>query len=231
LVINFFYVTVDIGDSNTNTDGDLQPKKDFTDYLATTSKPLSTFKEKDIYSTWGDYTFVDIGSTTKPHASDLATAQTFGVDEVYGYTLNQVINYNKGGNDESESIDLKNGQIQSELSSTQKFDVTGDGKPETIAYFCAKWRNHPCYTYIYILKDGKVMASSHMDGNIEDLMLTTDGNGFYLKELTYDGDAPMCCASGYTTTKFIYKDGKFVPVEETETLFAKIVNSVSKEEQ
>jgi hypothetical protein len=66
----------------------------------------------------------------------------------------------------------------------------------------------------------------------EDLVLTkaTDTPGFYLQWTPYGAKKfskfPHCCIPGYRTTKFIYENNKYIPVSETETMFAKVFDKV-----
>ena len=106
---------------------------------------------------------------------------------------------------------------------TEKFDVDGDKKDETIIFGCGIGGNH-CPHNFDIVKDNKIIFSAGLSGvNIKP---TETGNGFYL-EWNNDEDLTggYCCPWGYVRTKFVYENNKFIPVLEQKVYYLRIKDS------
>lgn len=106
---------------------------------------------------------------------------------------------------------------------TEKFDVDGDNKNETIVFSCGIGGNH-CPHSVDIIKDNKIIFSASLNGvNIKP---AETKNGFYL-EWNNDEDlsSGYCCPRGYVKTKFVYENNKFIPVLEQEVYYLRIKDS------
>jgi len=104
---------------------------------------------------------------------------------------------------------LKDGEV---ISGTAYFDVDNDGSKEQIVSICSDGANH-CPDRQEIVKGGKVIFTLVTDGGWIDSTATL--NGFYANWYK-DEDFPggRCCATGNTRTRFVYKNGLFVPIFE-----------------
>lgn len=119
------------------------------------------------------------------------------------------------------------------LATVNQIDVDSDGKKEIAVEFCATDGNHPCVVKIVIVKGDKIIFSADEPmRNLVGLVKADDSNGFYLKWFPNDGvfsQSGFCCPLGYRTTRFKLVAGRFAPVSETETMFAKVVNTDKKQ--
>lgn len=97
-------------------------------------------------------------------------------------------------------------------SDTAYFDVDNDGNKEKIISICSDGANH-CPDRQEITKGNKVIFTLMAEMGWIDS--TATHNGFYAnwyKPEDYPGG--LCCATGNTRTRFVYKDGSFVPIFE-----------------
>lgn len=106
----------------------------------------------------------------------------------------------------------------------KEFDVDSDGKVEKIVGLCSIGGNH-CPHEIIVVKDNKQIFSTSAGLTGRDILKTETGNGFYVHWVPTDGkwDRGLCCTLGYQKTRFVYKDGIFMPVYEQEVLYPKVV--------
>jgi len=109
----------------------------------------------------------------------------------------------------------------------QEADVNLDGVPELILSIDTGG-NHPPLAY-YIVEGKQIIFT----GGFDTLLLSgiepsSDGNGFTLnwvdnKHLIGRG---LCCALGYTSTRFIHENGEFRPIYEQDNRYFKVENIV-----
>ncbi|MBU6427112.1 hypothetical protein KGQ27_02620 [Patescibacteria group bacterium] len=99
------------------------------------------------------------------------------------------------------------------------FDVDGDGKKEVILFLCGLFGNH-CPHEAKIIKNNKEIFSTN---NLMNIIETKTHNGFLLDWVpdTYEPGKANCCI-GNTRTRFVYKNGKFVPVLEQDIRYFNI---------
>lgn len=118
--------------------------------------------------------------------------------------------------------------LGSNITNLEKFDVDGDGKPETVVYICGTGGNH-CPHEIIIIKDNTIIFSVSEGLTGLDLVKSETGNGFYVHWVPLeDGtkwDTGLCCPPGYVSTRFVYENGKFKPVYEQEILYFEVKNT------
>lgn len=123
--------------------------------------------------------------------------------------------------EQSSSELLKNGY---EITNTLYFDVDKDGKKEKIISMCSIGANH-CPDKQLVIKNGDIIFSLFgklIGGWVES---TATGNGFYANWYAdEDFSSGLCCATGYTRTRFIYKDNIFVPIFEQKIEYVKVKN-------
>ena len=116
---------------------------------------------------------------------------------------------------------LKSGD---EITNTSYFDVDKDGKKEKIISLCSVGANH-CPDSQLVIKDNTVIFSlvgKLMGGSIDP---TATGNGFYANWYTdKDFEKGLCCSSGNTRTRFIYKDNIFIPIFEQRIGYIEVNN-------
>lgn len=107
-------------------------------------------------------------------------------------------------------IDIDNDGIKEhDFEYSEPIDVDNDGKKEEILY---AWTasNHPPHK-VYVIKDEKIIYHSKGRGRANiSLSESESHNGFYIWETT--GETPLFGVGAYKLTRFIYEDGKFIPV-------------------
>lgn len=112
------------------------------------------------------------------------------------------------------------------VGGTRYFDVDGDGKKEMILDICADGANH-CPDRQEVIKNGIVIFSLRYYGNtiggsIEE---SSTHNGFYANWYSEeDFRGGLCCPSGHTKTRFVYKNSAFIPVFEQKIGYIEITN-------
>lgn len=189
----------------------------------------------------GEYAFIDIASTTKPYTKTTFDELSFS-SEIKKLPKNismQEVLKNMQSNFDSESIDYQMKFIEEGLKKypniagsfapnlgvvdVREFDVDGDGVNEKIVTTQECGAN--CNYTDHIIKGENIIFEEKSYYKYVNINKSIDDNGFYLKWQPPDGifdDFGSCCAPGYRTTRFIFADDKFIPVSETETIFAKV---------
>ncbi len=110
------------------------------------------------------------------------------------------------------------------------FDVDDDGVDEMILAVCGDGGNH-CPHKVIIIKGDKIIFSTKAGGTGPRIVTSGTSNGFYLQWAPWqpgDGgiwDVGLCCLPGYMKTRFVYEDGKFIPVYEQEVLYINVKNT------
>ena len=110
------------------------------------------------------------------------------------------------------------------ITYVKKFDTDKDNIKESIVGTCGLFGNG-CPHSNLIVKDNKIIFSTDEANIIE----AKDGNGFYLQWVPYTSDInkPQWdngrgVPAGYMLTRFIMKDGKFIPIYEQEVLYVMV---------
>lgn len=113
----------------------------------------------------------------------------------------------------------------------QKFDVDSDRKDEAIVFLCSIGGNH-CPHRIIVIKNDAIIFSFSAGLTDRNLIKSETGNGFYVHWVPIENgtkwDAPLCCSPGYISTRFVYENGKFMPVYEQEVLYFEVKNTENK---
>lgn len=133
--------------------------------------------------------------------------------------------YKKQGDDFGDlgkrfSFDIK------DVSFVKMADVTADGVPEALIALGDMGGNHQPYYYKIVQGDKIIFESGKGTEQLAGLEPDSSGNGFTLswrdsKHLTQG----LCCALGSYSTRFVYKDGVFMPLYEQEELYYQVENS------
>lgn len=106
-----------------------------------------------------------------------------------------------------------------------KFDVDADGSEETIIGICGDGGNH-CPHKIIIVKEGKIIFSTWGSMSTKEMISSDTPNGFFIKWANDEQENQgFSSPSGYMKTRFVYEDGKFVPVYEQEILYVEVKNT------
>ena len=100
------------------------------------------------------------------------------------------------------------------IESSDQFDVDSDGKKELIITYNFMGRANAGSYSADIIKGNKIIFSVNEDNS--SIVSAETSNGFYVEWRSTKQWAPRCCEPGYTRTRFIFKDGKFVPLYEQE---------------
>lgn len=106
------------------------------------------------------------------------------------------------------------------LMKTEKFDVTGDGKPETVVTYNSV-AAADAGSYHTDVVQGNTIIFSVLEDNAAILAADTT-NGFYVEWRSPNDSSPRCCPEGFMRTRFVYKDGKFIPLFEQEVKYLKV---------
>lgn len=89
-------------------------------------------------------------------------------------------------------------------------DVDNDGEKEKILYAWVA-SNHPPHK-VYIIKNGRIIYHTKDRGRASiSLSESESHSGFYIWEATGE-TTPLFGVGAYKLTRFIYEDGKFIPV-------------------
>ncbi|MDD4106559.1 MAG: hypothetical protein PHX84_01255 [Candidatus Shapirobacteria bacterium] len=97
------------------------------------------------------------------------------------------------------------------------FDVDGDGVKEKILGLNFVGRANRGSYNAAIVKDNKVIFFVEED---ESFIVPADtSNGFYVKWRSPDDNSARCCPRGYIKTRFVFDNGKFVPLYEQDVRY------------
>lgn len=112
----------------------------------------------------------------------------FGPD-VYGYDIDN------------------DGFFEDNIKEGESIDVDNDGRLERVIYGSTAMTHQP--NIAVVVKDGRIIYKSDRLGHIY-IFGSESKNGFYVSEEFSIGQWPS--AGGFRRTRFIYEDGKFIPV-------------------
>lgn len=197
--------------------GSVNPEKDTDDFTTWKKAEFDggyrSFPTKTI--TFSDYSNE---TDTLPSIPTDNTWQTELPDSVFSETLkNQAIETQLGAQLASAGL---------HIVEVQNTDVTGDGNPETIVSVDTGG-NHPPIGYYIIQGENIIFSGGFGTILLSGLVPSPDGNGFSLnwvadKHLEGRG---LCCALGYTSTRFVFENGEFIPVYEQDNRYFEVENT------
>ena len=70
-----------------------------------------------------------------------------------------------------------------------------------------------------IIKNDTIIFSL---GEDESYIKPADTNNGFFVEWRIPDDTPRCCPEGYRRTRFVFQDGKFIPIYEQEIRYMKV---------
>lgn len=104
-----------------------------------------------------------------------------------------------------------------DIEKFDSFDVDNDGIKEKILGLNSVGRANGGSYNAAIVKGNKMLFYVSED---ESFIVPTDtSNGFYVKWRSPDDDSARCCPRGYIKTRFVFQDGKFIPLYEQEVRY------------
>lgn len=106
------------------------------------------------------------------------------------------------------------------LMKTEKFDVTGDGNPEMVVMYNSV-AAADAGSYHTDVVQGDIIIFSVLEDNAAILAADTT-NGFYVEWRSPKDSSARCCPEGFMRTRFVYKDGTFIPLFEQEVKYLKV---------
>lgn len=96
----------------------------------------------------------------------------------------------------------------------ETFDVDGDGVKEKILGINSIGRASGGSYGAAIVKGNNIIFSVDEDNSF--ILPHETGNGFYIEWRNPTDESSRCCQTGYIRTRFVYENGKFVPIYEQE---------------
>lgn len=97
------------------------------------------------------------------------------------------------------------------------FDVDDDGIDEKILGLNFVGRADGGSYNVVIVKGNNVIFSVDEDNSF--ILPHETGNGFYVEWRNPTDESARCCSTGFLRTRFVYEDGKFVPIYEQEVRY------------
>lgn len=207
--------------------------------------PLEYFSYKDIR--WGsagegnsgkisDYTQVALEdkavyqsyptlvTTIKNYSSETKLLKIRSFDEVmreftklepdgWGKTVVEA-NYKKYGNLATNYLPTDN------IWTLEKFDVDNDEGTETIVSYNFTGAADAGSYRSDIIKGKNIIFSVQEDN--AGIVPADTPNGFYIEWRSPNDPSARCCAEGFMRTRFVYEDGKFIPLFEQEVKYLKV---------
>lgn len=104
-----------------------------------------------------------------------------------------------------------------DIELSDDFDVDNDGIKEKILGLNYIGRADGGSFNAAIIKNGKVIFT--VSENKSFIVPADTTNGFYVEWKSPNDDSALCCQTGYIRTRFVYENGKFVPVYEQEVRY------------
>lgn len=207
--------------------------------------PLVYFSDKDIR--WGsvknassdkitDYKSVALGSkavyqsypttaiTIKDYSSETKPLKTRSINEVmqeynknepngFGKTVIEE-NYQKYGSLATNYLPLDY------IQTLEKFDVDDDKIPETIVSYNFVGSADAGSYRSDVIKGSNIIFSVQEDN--AGIIPADTTNGFYVEWRSANEVGPRCCPEGFMRARFVFQDGKFIPIYEQEVKYLKV---------
>ena len=109
------------------------------------------------------------------------------------------------------------------IESSDQFDVDSDGKKELIITYNFMGRATAGSYSTDIIKGNNIIFSVNEDNS--SIVPADTSNGFYVEWRSPKQWAPRCCEPGFIRTRFIFKDGHFIPLYEQEVGYMFVGNN------
>ncbi len=106
------------------------------------------------------------------------------------------------------------------IQNLNKFDVDEDGTAEQIVTYNFVGSADAGSYRSDIIKGNNIIFSVQEDN--ASIVPADTANGFYVEWRSADDSAPRCCPEGFKRTRFVFKDGQFVPIYEQDVKYLKI---------
>jgi len=106
------------------------------------------------------------------------------------------------------------------IERSDKFDVDGDGSEELIVEVNGIGRADGGSYQSVIIKNENVVFWVEEDNSR--IVPAETNNGFYIEQRIPQDNSPRCCESGRLRTRFVYRDGKFLPVFQQEIKYVMV---------
>lgn len=160
----------------------------------------------------------------KNYSSEAKELDNKTYDDMYTeFTKNNPDNFGKWNVDESYK---KFGKLalyylpEFYITSVEEFDVDSDNNNEKIVTYNITQSATAGSYKTDIIKGNKIIFSSTEDNS--SIIKSENRNGFYVEWNNRKYQYPRCCEEGFTRTRFVFKDNKFIPVYEQEVRYLKI---------
>jgi len=109
------------------------------------------------------------------------------------------------------------------ISLLDQFDVNDDGIKEKIISYNFVGRADGGSYQTDIIKGNNIIFSVQEDNS--SIVPADTLNGFYVEWRSPEHSAPRCCEPGYFRTRFIFKNGEFIPLYEQEVGYMFVGNN------
>ncbi len=106
------------------------------------------------------------------------------------------------------------------IRTLEKFNVDGDGATETIVSYNFVGSADAGSYRSDIIKGNNIIFSVQEDN--ARIVPADTINGFYVEWRSAVDPAPRCCSEGFKRTRFVFQDGKFIPIYEQDVKYLKI---------
>ncbi len=208
--------------------------------IALLDLPLEYFSKKDVQ--WGsgnnmaDYTQIALADkavyqsyptkviTMKSYSSEIKSLKTKTFNQLMqAYSQSEIEGYGR-------TIVKENYQTYGSLATNylpthyiwnlDNFDVDGDGVAETIVSTNSTGAADAGSYHSDIIKGNNIIFSVQEDN--ARIVPADTTNGFYVEWRGADDFVPRCCSQGFMRTRFVFKDGKFVPIYEQQVKYLKV---------
>ena len=108
------------------------------------------------------------------------------------------------------------------IEETDYFDVDSDGIKEEIIEYNFTNRADAGSSNSDIIKNNNIIFSVKEDNSR--IVPADTSNGFYVEWRKQDYVYPRCCEPGFIRTRFVFKEGKFIPLYEQEVKYMIVGN-------
>ena len=101
-----------------------------------------------------------------------------------------------------------------------KFDLTGDGNQEKVVVYNSVAAADAGSYHADVIQCDTIIFSVVEDNAA--IVPADTTNGFYIEWRSSKDVTARCCPDGFMRTRFVYKDGQFIPLYEQEVKYLKV---------